>query len=144
MLLAGAVALLSALDRLDRPRRRRLDGGRYLRRRPRARARRRTDPALRLARDLRLPGTRGTDRPRRSVRVAPPSAWRGRAVAAASTANLALGLLFGALVGALFLGVLLVITVWGLSPIAGALVVSALPAGTARRTRGSNASSPPG
>jgi predicted MFS family arabinose efflux permease len=47
-----------------------------------------------------------------------------------NTANLALGLLFGALVGALFLGVLLVITVWGLSPITGALVVSALPAGT--------------
>src|SRR4051794_10765059 len=45
-------------------------------------------------------------------------------------ANLALALLFGALVGALFLGVLLVITVWGLSPIAGAVVVSALPLGT--------------
>jgi predicted MFS family arabinose efflux permease len=42
-------------------------------------------------------------------------------------ANLGLGLLFGALVGALFLAVLLVITVWGLSPIAGAAVVSALP-----------------
>ena len=35
--------------------------------------------------------------------------------------------MFGALVGALFLAVLLVITVWGLSPIEGALVVSALP-----------------
>ena len=46
-----------------------------------------------------------------------------------NSANLALGFLFGALVGALFLGVLLVITVWGLSPITGALVVSALPAG---------------
>jgi predicted MFS family arabinose efflux permease len=46
-------------------------------------------------------------------------------------ANLALALLFGALVGALFLGVLLVVTVWGLSPITAALVVSALPAGTA-------------
>ncbi len=42
-------------------------------------------------------------------------------------ANLGLALLFGALVGALFLAVLLVITVWGLSPIAGAAVVSALP-----------------
>lgn len=42
-------------------------------------------------------------------------------------ANLALAFLFGALVGALFLAVLLVITVWGLSPIAGAAVVSALP-----------------
>jgi predicted MFS family arabinose efflux permease len=42
-------------------------------------------------------------------------------------ANVALGLVFGALVGALFLAVLLVITGWGLSPIAGAAVVSALP-----------------
>jgi hypothetical protein len=42
-------------------------------------------------------------------------------------ANLGLGFIFGALVGALFLAVLLVITVWGLSPIAGAAAVSALP-----------------
>ncbi len=42
-------------------------------------------------------------------------------------ANLGLALLFGALVGALFLAVLLVVTVWGFSPIAGAGVVSALP-----------------
>lgn len=41
--------------------------------------------------------------------------------------NLALVGLFGALVGALFLAVLLVVTVWQLSPIAGAGVVSALP-----------------
>jgi predicted MFS family arabinose efflux permease len=43
-------------------------------------------------------------------------------------ANACLGLVFGALVGALFLAVLLVISVWGYSPIGGALVVSALPA----------------
>lgn len=42
-------------------------------------------------------------------------------------ANLCLGLLFGALVGALFLAVLLVITAWGYSPIGGAAIVSALP-----------------
>ncbi|HSC49188.1 MAG TPA: MFS transporter [Gaiellaceae bacterium] len=42
-------------------------------------------------------------------------------------ANACLGLLFGALVGALFLAVLLVISVWGYSPIGGALVVSSLP-----------------
>ncbi len=42
-------------------------------------------------------------------------------------ANLGLAFVFGALVGALFLAVLLVITVWGLSPVAGAVVVSALP-----------------
>jgi MFS family permease len=45
-------------------------------------------------------------------------------------ANISLGLVFGALVGALFLGVLLVITVWGYSPIAGAAIVSVLPAAT--------------
>jgi predicted MFS family arabinose efflux permease len=48
--------------------------------------------------------------------------------AGAMRANACLGLLFGALVGALFLAVLLVISVWNYSPIGGALVVSALPA----------------
>jgi predicted MFS family arabinose efflux permease len=42
-------------------------------------------------------------------------------------ANTFLGLLFGALVGALFLAVLIVISVWEYSPIAGAAIVSALP-----------------
>jgi predicted MFS family arabinose efflux permease len=42
-------------------------------------------------------------------------------------ANTALALVFGALVGALFLAVLLVIDVWRFSPIGGAAVVSALP-----------------
>jgi MFS family permease len=42
-------------------------------------------------------------------------------------ANVCLGLVFGALVGALFLAVLLVISVWGYSPIEGAAIVSALP-----------------
>jgi MFS family permease len=49
-------------------------------------------------------------------------------LARALPANACLGLLFGALVGALFLAVLLVISVWSYSPIGGALVVSALPA----------------
>jgi MFS family permease len=44
------------------------------------------------------------------------------------TANAGLALVFGGLVGALFLSVLLVITVWERQPIAGALIVSALPA----------------
>ncbi|MFL5920156.1 MAG: MFS transporter [Gaiellaceae bacterium] len=43
-------------------------------------------------------------------------------------ANACLGLLFGALVGALFLAVLIVISVWSYSPIGGAAIVSALPA----------------
>ncbi len=48
----------------------------------------------------------------------------------ALAADAALAFVFAALVGALFLAVLLVITVWGLEPIVGALVVSALPAAT--------------
>ena len=47
-----------------------------------------------------------------------------------SRRNTSLGLVFGALVGALFLSVLLVITVWSLDPVIGAIVVSALPAAT--------------
>lgn len=45
-------------------------------------------------------------------------------------ANGALALVSGALVGALFLGVVLVIDVFGLSPIAGAAVVTAIPVAT--------------
>ena len=44
-------------------------------------------------------------------------------------ANVALALVFGALVGALFLAVLLFVTAWGYSPIGGAAIVSTLPAG---------------
>jgi len=44
-------------------------------------------------------------------------------------ANTGLLLLYAALVGALFLAVLLLVVVWGASPIAGAVVVSALPVG---------------
>jgi predicted MFS family arabinose efflux permease len=55
--------------------------------------------------------------------------WRS-SLARTWPANACLGLLFGALVGVLFLSVLLVITVWGYSPIAGAAIVSVLPAAT--------------
>jgi MFS family permease len=44
-------------------------------------------------------------------------------------ANVGILLLYAALVGALFLAVLLLVVVWGASPIAGAAVVSALPVG---------------
>ena len=72
-------------------------------------------------------GAGGGLEPRRSRRTLP--------------ANACLGLLFGALVGALFLAVLLVISVWDYSPIAGAGIVSALPRGRAGRAaaRGSRA-----
>jgi len=55
--------------------------------------------------------------------------WRP-SLARTLPANLCLGLVFGALVGALFLAVLLVITGWSYSPIAGAAIVSVLPAAT--------------
>jgi predicted MFS family arabinose efflux permease len=45
-------------------------------------------------------------------------------------ANLCLALIFGALAGTLFLGVLLVINVFGYSPIQGAVIVSLIPAAT--------------
>jgi predicted MFS family arabinose efflux permease len=53
--------------------------------------------------------------------------WRPR-LRRTIPANVCIGLLFGALVGVLFLAVLLVITVWGYSPIGGAAIVSVLPA----------------
>jgi predicted MFS family arabinose efflux permease len=61
-----------------------------------------------------------------------------RRPAGAATADTALALTYGALVGALFLGVLLLVVVWGLTPIEGATAVSTLPLGTllaARFTR---------
>jgi MFS family permease len=63
------------------------------------------------------------------VRRAPAAARAGREPRA-WLANLGFVLLFAALVGALFLSVLLVVEVWRFTPIAGAVVVSALPLGT--------------
>jgi MFS family permease len=54
----------------------------------------------------------------------------GRIGVAAVAADLGFVLLFAALVGALFLSVLLLIVVWDYSPLQSALVVSALAAGT--------------
>ncbi|MGH2637490.1 MAG: MFS transporter [Actinomycetota bacterium] len=51
-----------------------------------------------------------------------PGLWR------TVPANVGLAFVFGALVGALFLGVLLVVDVFGHSPIEGALIVSLIPA----------------
>src|SRR5262245_9585394 len=55
--------------------------------------------------------------------------WTSR-LGHAIPANLGLAMLSGALVGALFLGVVLVIDVFGLTPIQGAAVVSAIPVAT--------------
>jgi predicted MFS family arabinose efflux permease len=67
------------------------------------------------------------------ARVAPPvtleEGWRP-SLRRTIPANVCIGLLFGALVGVLFLAVLLVIVVWGYSPIGGAAIVSVLPAAT--------------
>ncbi|HEY2769638.1 MAG TPA: MFS transporter, partial [Solirubrobacteraceae bacterium] len=59
-----------------------------------------------------------------------PQAPAGRAGRTAVAPNLGLALLFGALVGALFLSVLLLVTVWGRSPIAGGAVLCAVPVAT--------------
>jgi MFS family permease len=64
------------------------------------------------------------------ARAAPDSAG-GRFLPAAIRANAALALVSGGLVGALFLGVLLVVDVFGFSPIAGAAIVSLIPIGAA-------------
>jgi MFS family permease len=63
---------------------------------------------------------------------------RRRGVAATIPANIGFALVFAALVGALFLGVLLAVEVWRDQPITGALLVSALPVGmlVARPLRG--------
>lgn len=53
-----------------------------------------------------------------------------RRPAGALMADVALGLTFAALVGALFLSVILLVVVWGMPPLAGAAVVIALPAAT--------------
>jgi predicted MFS family arabinose efflux permease len=65
---------------------------------------------------------------RAHARVEAEEGW-SPSLARTLPANACLGLLFGALVGALFLAVLLVISVWDYSPIAGAGIVSALPLG---------------
>jgi MFS family permease len=64
------------------------------------------------------------------AQAALPTEEADRRKRGALAADAALALVFAALVGALFLAVLLVITVWGLDPIVGALVVSTLPAAT--------------
>jgi MFS family permease len=66
-----------------------------------------------------------------AVRTAPllDEGWKP-SLARTVPANVCMGLLFGGLVGVLFLSVLLVITVWGDSPLAGAGIVSVLPAVT--------------
>ena len=65
------------------------------------------------------------DRRARAVEIAPRRERAGHTF----WANLGFLLLYGALVGALFLAVLLLVIVWGWSPITGALVVSGLPVG---------------
>ena len=65
------------------------------------------------------------DRRARSAEIAPRAERRPHT----TLANLGFLLLYGALVGALFLAVLLLVVVWGWSPIAGAAVVTTLPVG---------------
>lgn len=72
---------------------------------------------------VRAPAAGPTSEPERQVK----DCYKGRGAGMGAAANAGLALLFGGLVGALFLSVLLVITAWSLPPILGALVVSALP-----------------
>jgi MFS family permease len=66
-----------------------------------------------------------------AARAEAPAAFRaGRVRGWATAANVSLGLVFAALVGALFLVVVLLVDIWGLSPLAAAVVVSALPVAT--------------
>lgn len=58
------------------------------------------------------------------------SAEEARRPRRSSIADIALALTFAALVGALFLGVILLVVIWGLSPIGAAVAVTALPVGT--------------
>jgi MFS family permease len=60
----------------------------------------------------------------------PPAGPAGATQRRATAANVALGLVFAALVGALFLVVVLLVEIWRLSPIEAAAVVSALPIAT--------------
>jgi hypothetical protein len=62
-----------------------------------------------------------------AVRLRAGEVQERRSLPRIAAANVCLGLVFGALVGALFLAVLLVIVVWQHSPIGGALIVSVLP-----------------
>jgi MFS family permease len=66
------------------------------------------------------------DRRVRAVELAPRAERRPHT----GLANAGFLALYGALVGALFLSVLLLVVVWGWSPITGALVVTTLPIGT--------------
>jgi MFS family permease len=59
-----------------------------------------------------------------------PAGPSGAAYKRATAANVALGLVFAALVGALFLAVVLLVEIWGLSPLEAAAVVTALPVAT--------------
>jgi predicted MFS family arabinose efflux permease len=62
-----------------------------------------------------------------AVRRLPERDTNVGSVAGAAVPNIVIGLLFGALVGVLFLVVLLLISGWGYSPIAGAGIASVLP-----------------
>ena len=83
-----------------------------------------------------------TERSRKRGPVDPSSHLGGRIGWRAVWADLALAFVGAASVGALFLGVLLVVEVWRYEPLAGALVVSALPVATLAARRLGRAAPP--
>ena len=130
LLLAGSLPVLAALTGSSAKRRGPLDARGDVRLGARARARRRVDAGVRLARHLRRPGPCGRARAAGHAFAPHPHCGRpGRLAAVARRARCrrisASASLRRARRALLFLAVLLVITVWGYSPIGGAALVSA-------------------
>ena len=97
-----------------------------------ARAGRRADAGVRLARDLHLAGPAGAGRGRRLPRGARPGRHRRRGAARGPApgrvgAIVALAAVSAALTGVLFLLVLLLVSGWSIEPLAAAAAVSMLP-----------------
>ena len=117
----------------------RLDRDRDLRLRRRPGARRRADPGARLAGDLPRPGPARRRRGVRGLAGGPgrdPAEPPSRApVSWPLGPALALALVSAALVGVLFLLVLLLVTGWSITPLAAAATVSALPAAAVAAAR---------
>ncbi len=132
--LVGAIPVLSGIRGSDGHAIRRVGPRGNDRGRDRPRARWFSHPAVQLAQHLPPAGparrarTGCGLRPHAFVRSerAPSNEQRART----GLANVGFLALYGALVGALFLSVLLLVVVWGWSPITGALVVTTLPIGT--------------
>ena len=130
LLLAASLPVMALLTGVRRGRAPVVGPRRDARRGARPGRRRRPHRAVRLARHLHRPGPGGRRRARGGRDAARCGGSRPRGAARTACpfwANLGLLFAFGALVGALFLAVLMIVTVWGFGPLYGALIVSVLP-----------------